>query len=98
MALTRPDRPRAEHILLRTFVGALTIGLVLSLSQPSVNAQARQCPASQMFCFGKCVDTSSDQANCGGCRVVCRAGQVCSDRICVTASPLPPTRGTPQSR
>jgi hypothetical protein len=85
MALTRPDRPsarscRAQHILLRTFVGALTTGLLLCLGQPSVHAQARQCPAGQMFCFGKCVDTSSDQANCGGCRVVCRAGQVCRDR------------------
>jgi Stigma-specific protein, Stig1 len=90
----------AEHVRLRTSVGALTIGLFLFLTQSSVNAQARQCPAGQMFCFGKCVDTSSDQANCGGCRVLCRDGQVCRDRICVTPSPLPPARATPppQSR
>jgi hypothetical protein len=70
MAGTRPAgqaRGRAaEHVLLRTSVGALTIGLLLCLTQSSVNAQARQCPAGHMFCFGKCVDTSSDQANCGG--------------------------------
>jgi Stigma-specific protein, Stig1 len=104
MARTRPAgqaRGRAaEHVLLRTSVGALTIGLLLCLTQSSVNAQARQCPAGHMFCFGKCVDTSSDQANCGGCRVLCRDGQVCRDRICVTPSPLPPARATPppQSR
>src|SRR5262245_49746167 len=104
MAVTRPAAKArgcaAKHVLLRTFVGALTIGLLLCLTQPSVNAQARQCPAGQMFCFGKCVDTSSDGANCGGCRVLCRDGQVCRDGLCVTASPPPPARATPppQSR
>ena len=44
---------RLNVSLLRASVGGLTIGLFLCLTHLSVNAQARRCPAGQMFCFGK---------------------------------------------
>src|SRR5215467_9586158 len=72
-ALRKSLRP-----LRRAFVAGLMIGLFLCMAQSAVNAQGRQCPGGQMFCFGKCVDTSSDQANCGGCRIPCRTGEVCT--------------------
>jgi len=33
----------------------------------------QQCPAGQTACGGKCVDTTSDPANCGGCSNACTA-------------------------
>jgi hypothetical protein len=97
MAGTRPAgqaRGRAaEQVLLLIFVGALTIGLLLCLNQPSVNAQARQCPADQVFCFGKCVDTSSDQANCGGAEYCAEMAKCVGTAYALPLLPfLPPGR------
>jgi hypothetical protein len=77
----------------RAFVAGLTIGLFLCMTQSAANAQGRQCPVGQIFCFGKCVDTSNDPANCGGCRIPCQAGQVCTGGTCLPSSPSPPVRG-----
>jgi hypothetical protein len=33
-------------------------------------------------CSGRCVDTSLDKNNCGGCNVVCGAGQYCDESQC----------------
>ena len=46
----------------RAFVAGLTIGLFLCMIQLAANAQGRQCPVGQIFCFGKCVDTFNDTA------------------------------------
>src|SRR5262249_6552804 len=54
----------------RAFVAGLTIGLFLCVTQLAANAQGQHCPVGQIFCFGKCVDISNDQANCGGCRIL----------------------------
>ncbi len=35
------------------------------------------------FCGGACVDTLSDEENCGGCNTVCGPGQICSIGECV---------------
>jgi hypothetical protein len=77
----------------RAFVAGLTIGLFLCMTQLAANAQGRRCPVGQIFCFGKCVDTSSDPANCGGCRIPCKGGQVCTHGTCLTSSPSPALRG-----
>jgi hypothetical protein len=41
-----------------------------------------ECPDG-VCCGGECVDTQSDEANCGSCDVVCSAGQVCCDGGCI---------------
>jgi hypothetical protein len=46
-----------------------------------------QCPAcdpDDTLCDGKCVDLSSDPANCGACGHVCPAGDACVDGHCTT--------------
>jgi hypothetical protein len=43
-----------------------------------------------LTCCGRCVDTSSDLANCGACNNVCGPNQKCSNGACVSTSPCPP--------
>lgn len=44
-------------------------------------AMGREC------CIGACVDTDSDESNCGGCGLACGAGQLCCAGICVGSDP-----------
>jgi hypothetical protein len=43
------------------------------------------CPSYQTACNGKCVPTSVDPDNCGGCKVVCMGTDVCSAAKCSTS-------------
>jgi hypothetical protein len=47
------------------------------------------CPLGTQLCDELCVDTSSDDLNCGGCNVTCAAMEVCSAGVC-TPTCLPP--------
>ncbi|HEY6881655.1 MAG TPA: hypothetical protein VI299_26695, partial [Polyangiales bacterium] len=40
------------------------------------------CVSSQTLCDGKCVNTSTDEANCGSCGNVCPSSQVCESKRC----------------
>jgi hypothetical protein len=40
------------------------------------------CPPYQALCGGRCIPTSTDPANCGGCGISCQAPQVCSAGKC----------------
>ncbi|MFK7987845.1 MAG: hypothetical protein AB8I08_17640 [Sandaracinaceae bacterium] len=40
------------------------------------------CDLGQTDCSGLCVRTDIDRTNCGGCGVVCPAGEVCDDGTC----------------
>ncbi|MEE3083106.1 MAG: plastocyanin/azurin family copper-binding protein [Candidatus Thermoplasmatota archaeon] len=45
-----------------------------------------ECPEGQTECGGECVDSSSDDNNCGGCGQTCGAGETCEDGSCVTTA------------
>jgi Lectin C-type domain/Stigma-specific protein, Stig1 len=45
------------------------------------------CSNGQTNCGNTCVDTTSDEANCGGCGSACAADQTCRDNICTGSSP-----------
>ena len=53
---------------------ALALGLTLLAGCPP---KADSCHTPSIKCGDKCVDASSDPANCGGCGVTCGAGQTC---------------------
>ncbi len=40
------------------------------------------CAAGQSFCGGSCIETSSDDSNCGGCGKTCSGGQHCAAGSC----------------
>jgi hypothetical protein len=40
------------------------------------------CDISLVCCNGRCVDTASDRANCGGCARTCESGETCWDGRC----------------
>ena len=42
-----------------------------------------RCPAKQILCNGKCIDSTSDPANCGRCGFDCKEGETCSKSTCV---------------
>lgn len=50
--------------------------------------QAGKCACSNggILCGTTCVDTSTDANNCGGCSVVCGAGQTCVSGKCTCGS------------
>ena len=43
------------------------------------------CPTGQALCGGKCIDVTSDDANCGGCNVKCAGAQHCARMACQTS-------------
>src|SRR5438067_1669298 len=51
------------------------------------------CPAPLLECGGRCVDTSTDEANCGGCgggTHTCATGSFCVAGNCQNVSACPP--------
>lgn len=54
-------------------------------TNPNVNVSG--CSGTQTSCGGKCVVTSTDPRNCGGCGVTCGANQVCYSSGCANACP-----------
>ncbi len=48
------------------------------------------CPGGLTNCGGTCVNTSTDETNCGTCSAVCGATQVCQEGSCFPASTCPP--------
>jgi hypothetical protein len=48
------------------------------------------CGLYQAECDGVCIPVSMDPDNCGGCGVVCEAGDVCSGGKCVDSQTCPP--------
>jgi len=43
---------------------------------------APTCLSGQMSCAGSCVDTQTDNSNCGTCGTVCGTGQTCTAGVC----------------
>jgi hypothetical protein len=43
------------------------------------------CPAGTTSCDGICVDTATDNLSCGGCGVVCGAGEGCRGGTCIVS-------------
>ena len=52
-------------------------GVDVSMMLPDVN-----CPAGQSVCGTSCVDTQSDDTNCGACGATCPMGQRCAMGVC----------------
>lgn len=51
------------------------------------DAAPPSCPTYQSFCGGRCIPTSVDPMNCGGCGVRCAAGEVCVSNGCTSTCP-----------
>jgi hypothetical protein len=74
----------------RTLLRGAGAGAVLSMLggaglQP---ARAAVCAEGQLDCGGVCIDTCCDNANCGGCGIVCTSGQTCFEGVCDCPSGL----------
>jgi len=52
------------------------------------------CPTGQTKCGTKCVDTTSDSANCGACDKPCPTGQACVASACALSCDLPKIKCT----
>lgn len=48
---------------------------------------APACPTYQSLCGGRCIPTSVDPSNCGGCGITCAMGQVCVSNGCTNTCP-----------
>jgi hypothetical protein len=60
---------------------------------------AFSCPEGQVDCGEVCVDVQIDPANCGGCGLVCAAGETCQSGECVatpTEAPAPEPAPDPE--
>lgn len=68
---------------------ASIIGLVLlvfaACGGGSESPDATSCPAGMQPCGGACVDTDTDDGNCGGCGVVCDLEEACVAGACEPA-------------
>jgi len=62
----------------------LVLGLVSLLSgcDESTQMATTTCSPGDLVCADVCVDTMSDQANCGACGVVCGGDSVCTGGAC----------------
>ncbi len=74
----------------RTLLRGAGTGTVLSmLARSGIQpARAAVCAEGQLDCGGVCIDTCCDNANCGGCGIVCTSGQTCFEGVCDCPSGL----------
>lgn len=84
--------PTPFHDLpLVSFLG-LALGLLGCGSPPEnqpADAAATCALPTETACDGACVDTSSDDANCGACGQACAAGMACANSACVPGATAP---------
>ena len=52
------------------------------IAAPDLASTDMACPQGLTWCNGKCVDMTSDNANCGKCANACPMGNVCSMSAC----------------
>lgn len=50
------------------------------------------CDLGEIECDGMCVDGRTDPIHCGGCDIVCEAGEVCADGVCTATCDAPLVR------
>jgi hypothetical protein len=55
---------------------------------------ATTCAAGQTECSSRCVDLSSDPANCGACGMACATGATCGAGVCATTTPTGCTKNS----
>jgi hypothetical protein len=82
---TRHHKTVGRQEALRRVVGlAVAAVAVRTSARAVVAAPAAQvdCPAGLVECDGTCTTLITDPFNCGGCGVVCGAGQVCEIGFC----------------
>src|SRR5512147_395166 len=58
------------------------IAVALTGCGSSSSSQTTSCSGSSTLCGDTCVNTRSDNANCGACGAACAPGQVCSAGQC----------------
>ena len=51
-------------------------------SPPCSKRMCSTCQAGQTYCGTGCINTQTDNANCGACGVACGPGQACSQGMC----------------
>lgn len=79
-------RRTSRRTLLR---GAGTGAVLTILARSSIQpARAADCAEGQVDCGGVCIDTCCNNANCGGCGIVCTSGETCFEGICGCPSGL----------
>ena len=78
----RATRALAAEVSRRGLVKGLAVGALTLLARPAAAASQSDCLFGDVECFGKCVDTSSDPYNCGGCGNACGFGIDCVFGAC----------------
>ena len=58
-------------------------GIDTSVSVDATDA-GPSCKPSEKICSDKCVDITTDKANCGVCGTACRTGQLCCAGACTS--------------
>jgi len=75
-------------MLERIFITIATSLLcLLGLAAFATPAAAQQCASPKVTCGGSCVDTRSDDKNCGACGVTCEHAYGCSQGTCKLECP-----------
>jgi phospholipase C len=67
---------------IRTLSTATDGGGIAGDDDAGIDAGTPACNTGQSFCNATCIDTTEDDANCGGCAVACTAGKHCADGSC----------------
>lgn len=83
--LSRREALRRLGVGLGTAALAATGVIPAWAAKPGGSGGGPGCPAGQVKCKGKCVNTQTDAGNCGACGTVCPAGQTCSNGHCCPA-------------
>lgn len=62
---------------------AAVLALVLgACGDDGGSKSAADCSGGETFCSGNCVDTDTDEGNCGSCGATCGASETCSSGVC----------------
>lgn len=64
-------------------VAALLAGSRFPADDAAARRRKRKCRGGLVKCASGCVDLASDPNNCGGCGIVCAAGESCEAGTCV---------------